>query len=271
MKHRIDAVPATGFALISLFLAGSVSAHISLEKGGTHLSRDGDANLKDGPCGAPGSTRGNKNVYTYTPGETIEVKIVETIPHPSYFRIAFDKDGNDGFLEPKSIKPIDPARACPFNAADKCGASDFNNSPEVLMDNVDPHASASAGTPYTWQVTLPNVTCDNCTLQVIQVMQDTVHGAYNPVKGDPADLPYYVADIYHQCIDIVLAGDLAPGGDAGAVTSGGTGGAPGSKDSGGCSVGGVGTSRTLAGWYAAALGLAWLRVRGARARRSRVA
>jgi hypothetical protein len=210
-----------GLALSVAAFAATASAHISLEQGGIHKSRYGETVLKDAPCGVTGGTRG-ENVYTYKAGETIEVKLIETIPHPGYFRIAFDDDGDDDFIEPASIKPVDPARACPFNAADKCGESDFDNSPAVLMDNLDPHLPVSFGAEYSWQVKLPDVACDNCTLQVMQVMEDTIHGAYNPVPGDPADVPY-VADNYHQCIDLVLTKDPAPP-------------APPSSDDGGCSV-----------------------------------
>lgn len=221
------------FSLSLVALAGTASAHISLEKGGTHNSRYGDAVLKDAPCGQKDGTRGT-NIYTYEAGETIEVKLVETIPHPSYFRIAFDNDGDDAFIEPASIKPIDPARPCPVNAADKCGDSDFDNSPAVLMDNLDPHLAGQAGPDYSWQVQLPDVTCDNCTLQVIQVMEDNAfHGAYNPVAGDPADNPY-VADIYHQCIDLVLTAK-----EGGTNSAASKPAAAQSMDSGGCTVAGA--------------------------------
>src|SRR5439155_27217926 len=163
MKH--NALSSLGFAA-ALCLAAPAAAHISLEKGGTHISRDGDANLKEGPCGLAGSTRGT-HVYTYAPGATIIISIVETIPHPSYFRIAFDTDGNDGFKEPASIKPIDPNRKCPINSMDHCGAADFYNTPEVLpnMDHLNPHLAGSGTPTYTWGVKLPNVECINCTPQ----------------------------------------------------------------------------------------------------------
>ena len=270
MKLQLNALlPATALALAGLLLSGVAGAHISLEKGGGLKSRNGDVNLKAGPCGLAGSKRGT-NIYTYAPGETVDIKITETIPHPSYFRIAFDKDGDDGFVDPKSIKPIDPARPCPFNADDKCGttdaANDFYNTPEVLMDNLDPHLSNSRfGSPYSWQVTLPNVTCDNCTLQIIQVMEDTVHGAYNPDPADPS-LP----DIYHQCLDVVLDGPLQPTDDAGA-TGGVKTTAPASKDSGGCSVGAARASGARSTGYAALLGLALVGARRrTRSRRVRV-
>lgn len=217
--------------LSCLCLGLPASAHISLEQGGTHLSRYG-AYLKAAPCGVSGGTRGT-HIYTYAPGQKITVKFKETVPHPSYFRFAFDNDGDNDFKEPASIKPIDPARPCPYNLADKCGKSDFYNSPTVLpgMDNLEPHLAAQTKGTYTFQVTLPNVECNNCTLQLIQVMQDTSHGAYNPFPGDPNDTPY-VADIYHQCIDLILKRSNS---DAGADARADGASADGSADADGAS------------------------------------
>ena len=199
----------------SLFAAQTASAHISLERGGTHKSRYGDDEQKQGVCGRVGGTRGT-NIYTYEPGETITVKVSEFIPHPGYFRFAFDTDGDDGFLDPRSIKPIDPKRKCPFNEHDQCGKSDFYNNETVLpgLDNLEPHLSGGQKT-YTFQVKLPNVECDNCTLQIIQVMEDTVHGAYNTSEQNPDGS---LEDVYHQCIDIVLK--RKTGGDAGVRDAG---------------------------------------------------
>ena len=200
-----------------LAIAQPAAAHISLEEGGTHKSRYGDGELKWGPCGKSGGTRG-PNVYTYASGQKITVTVMETIPHPGYFRFAFDNDGDDAFIEPASIKPIDPNRRCPNGPTDRCGASDFYNSSAVLagMDNLNPHLTAAQGTKYTWEVALPDVECNNCTLQLIQVMEDDLtHGPYDPTPG------VGVADIYHQCIDIVLKrpADAGTGGtnDAGST------------------------------------------------------
>ena len=221
-----------------LAIAQPAAAHISLEEGGTHKSRYGDGELKAGPCGKAGGTRGT-NVYTYSSGQKITVTVVETIPHPGYFRFAFDNDGDDAFIEPASIKPIDPNRKCPNDPTDRCGVSDFYNSPAVLpgMDNLNPHLTAAFGTRYTWEVPLPDVECNSCTLQLIQVMEDDLtHGPYDPTPG------VGVADIYHQCIDIVLkrpadagtggtndAGSMSdvrppPSGDAGSTDTGAGGG-----------------------------------------------
>ena len=160
--------------------------------------------IKDGPCGMKGGTRG-ENVYTYKEGETVQVELVEYIPHPGYFRIAFDDDGDDDFVTPASIKPVDPARMCPFNDLDKCGESDFYNNDTVLpdMDNLYPHIKSDLGTKYMFDVKMPKVECDNCTLQILQVMEDTIHGAYNPDNEPNSGLP----DVYFTCIDLVLEHD----------------------------------------------------------------
>ena len=63
--------------------------------------------------------------------------------------------------------------------------------------------------PYTQTVTLPSTPCENCTLQVIQMMYDKP--PYGPAGG---------ADIYFQCVDIALRVGGAPAGpDAGPGTT----------------------------------------------------
>jgi MYXO-CTERM domain-containing protein len=186
------------------FAAGmcwTLQAHAHINMSGALMSRGGDE--KNFPCDG---TRGAGPVYTFEPGSTITLSVNEVIPHPSYFRITFDDAGEDAFVEPKSIKPIDPTRACPFDANDKCDAADYCNvksasgGPTVLWDNLNPHLAGATKT-YTWNVKLPNVECDSCVIQVLQIMEDTVHGAYCPT-GSCTD--FSAEDIYHRCIDIQL-------------------------------------------------------------------
>ena len=153
-----------------LCAANGASAHINLA---SHDGRNG--NQKLGPC--EGEARGGM-VYTYEPGETITVAVDEYIPHPGWFRIAFDADGEDDLLPPSSIDP-----------------PEFDVNDAVLMDNLDPHDSG--GGMRSWEVTLPDVECDNCTLQVIQVMLDKL-------PYDPQDTGAFSNDIYYRCIDIEL-------------------------------------------------------------------
>src|SRR5687768_14244914 len=97
---------------MAIVLAALLLGHISLERSDTHLSRYGDGEQKDAPCGRKDGKRGT-NVYGYRPGETITITLTEFVTHPGYFRIAFDDDGDDAFVDPQSIKPIDPERQCP--------------------------------------------------------------------------------------------------------------------------------------------------------------
>src|SRR5688500_12046379 len=156
-----------------MLVAQTAHAHIDLDQaGGTHESRYGAAAIKDGPCGQAGGTRGD-NVYEYKPGSTIEIKVSEFVQHPGYFRIAFDDDGDDSFVTPVSIT----GEHGDCGGDPKCGPGmeDFCNNDTVLIDNLDPHASEGIFAPakdWTWKVKLPNVECDNCTLQIIQVMTD---------------------------------------------------------------------------------------------------
>ncbi|MDD9935803.1 MAG: MYXO-CTERM sorting domain-containing protein [Myxococcales bacterium] len=215
--------------LLVAAVAFPAAAHIDADQAGTHLTRYGAANIKQGPCGLTGGERGT-NIYTYEPGETITVSVTEYIGHPGYFRIAFDDDGDDDFVNPQTVDPIN--RECMPDPADKCGASDFFNNDTVLMDNLDPHDYPPFGMQptYTWEVTLPDVECDNCTLQILQVMTDPpgIHAPYDP--------SYTSDDLYYQCIDLVLkrgadgTDDPDPGMDPG--TDPGTDPAPGMEPGG---------------------------------------
>lgn len=200
--------------------AGQALAHIDLQRAGTHVAmyEQGPAgrDTKIEPCGNGEDAVPTGAEYTYRPGETITVSLAEYVPHPGYFRIAFDEDGFDDFVSPRWIVPIEPENregGCPINDEDQCRVGDymtdgdFYNNDAVLMDNLNPHTRATAQRSYTWQVTLPDVECDNCTLQIIQVMMDpagTAHGVYNTTPGDNND-------IYHQCVAIKLSASAVPG------------------------------------------------------------
>lgn len=204
-----SALLALGFAA-----ASPASAHINMD--GPLKDRGGDQ--KTAPCG--GRERG-VTTYTFEPGATITLGVTETIAHDGYFRISFDDDGADGFKDPQSIAPINPDRygsgkKCQGTPEDRCGESDFCNvmssdgGPTVLWDNLDPHLGASSGRnkKWSWTVTLPNVECDNCTLQVMQVMEDPLGSAHGPFDGED--------DLYYRCVDIVLK--KGAGGTTGVAT-----------------------------------------------------
>ncbi|MBM4361702.1 MAG: lytic polysaccharide monooxygenase [Deltaproteobacteria bacterium] len=206
---------------LTLLLPASALGHIRIDyPGGSHLTRVPGDNNKEGPCGLAGAPRG-ENVYTYEAGSTIQVSVKETISHPSYFRIAFDDDGDDAFADPAWIDP--PNREClandPTDFCKKGEGGDFFNNDSVLMDNLEQHnyqepiIGGDNGPVYTFDVKLPDVACDNCTLQIIQVMQDPapIHAPYTPGEED----------IYYQCIDLVLTKAATPDAGPPPVGSGG--------------------------------------------------
>ncbi len=161
--------------------------------------------LKAGPCGVAGSARGTA-VTTFEAGETITIAWDETIDHPGHFRISFDDDGDDAFVDPRSF-------------------SDLNTAPSVLLDGI---TDRPGGGRYSQQLTLPDVECSRCTLQVVQVMTD------KPPYGDGNDL-------YYQCADLVLRRTGAGGAGAGGAGGAGAGGAGrGGSGAGGAGRGGAG-------------------------------
>jgi hypothetical protein len=96
--------------------------------------------------------------------------------------------------------------------------------PTVMLDLI-PDVQGSfpaAGRRYEQVITLPNIECTNCTLQLTQMMTDKP--------------PYTTAltsdDIYYQCADLVLSASApppmvdagVPNGDAATTDPGGTSG-----------------------------------------------
>ncbi|WP_170136608.1 SCE4755 family polysaccharide monooxygenase-like protein [Nannocystis exedens] len=164
--HRF-AFPVLAFASVAV-TATAASAHIALS---SPLPRH--VEQKSGPCGVgPNDMRGAE-VATFQGGETIMVRWTETVDHPGHFRISFDDDGHDDFADP-------------------AGYDDFYSNSAVLVDEIaDKQGSQQM---YEQAVTLPLMSCDNCTLQLVQVMTDKP--------------PYEVGtnDLYYQCADIVLMG-----------------------------------------------------------------
>ena len=110
------------------------------------------------------------------PGATIAVQFNETINHAGFYRISFDDDGQDAFVAPSTRAMVQTAP--PFTLP-------------VLVNNI----ADKSGGAYTVMVTLPNVECERCTLQLIQVMVAASVTSWDP-GGDQ--------DIYFTCADIAL-------------------------------------------------------------------
>lgn len=226
--HPRLVLPALGCLLGTLLWpAGPARAHIDLD----WPTDRGCADQKSGPCGGGCDAR-SENVTVLPPGATITVQWTETVPHPSHYRIAFDDDGIDAFEAPTGYDDIQTSPSLP-----------------VLLDGIEDRDGTGA---YEAQVTLPDIECETCTLQLIQVMYDKP--------------PWDTNDIYYRCADIALrSGTPAPvdagPGQGGADAGPGNGGEPGGGGSGCHSAGGGSVGGGLLLLLAAVL----LRRSGARA------
>lgn len=130
-----------------------VFAHARIKVTGALVPRSNDAGIKTGPCG--GLPR-LAQPATYAPGSTITVTWEETINHPGRYEFYFSPANDQNFQLLATIN-----------------------------DNQD-----GGGLPhqYTANITLPNVQCNACTLQMIQVMTE------NPAAPS----------LYFSCADIRL-------------------------------------------------------------------
>jgi hypothetical protein len=189
---------------LALFVSVPAAAHVRLEypppRYPAPTGFDSGVQLKDAPCGVTGDSRttDTSRITTFEAGETITVRFRETIGHPGHYRIAFDEDGQDDLVDPAGFDDIQDPPSLP-----------------ILLDGIADNPGTGT---YEVQITLPNTPCNNCTLQLIQVMTDKP--------------PYVLGtdDVYHQCADIVLTG---PGGG-----SGGSSGSGGTTNTGGTTNGG---------------------------------
>ncbi len=179
---------------MALTLASSVaSAHIDLNNPPARF-QDPLQDQKIGPCGAEG---GRANVTDLVAGQTVELQWDETVQHDSYFRLAFLEDG-DAFPNPEDFDAYcDPAE------------SEWCIEDGILDDQIE-------GT-FTYQWTVPEIECDNCTLQLIQVMYD--------------DDGFQLNDLYFDCADVTVS----IGGGTTAATTTSSGGDGGSTGDGGAS------------------------------------
>lgn len=184
-------------------------------------------------CGQTGLPRGT-NVTTLAPGATITVTWKETVDHPGHYRISFDNDGENFFIPPNAT------------------ATTVGMDPTVMIDliaDVQGGTLPAGGRMYSQQITLPNIECTTCTLQVIQLMTDK----------SPYTTTATSDDIYFQCADITLSNTTPPPGPDAGVGGDDAGTTPPPGDEGGCSTGGHGAALPV--------GLAFLALVGRRRRR----
>jgi hypothetical protein len=172
---------------------------------------------KLGPCGNEAGGTPTGAITTFAPGATITVTINEVIFHPGHYRAALA-------VNSQSELPAEPV-VTPDTTP--CGTAAIESPAvyPVLGDGLLTHTTAFTA-PQSFQITLPtNVTCTNCTLQIIEFMAE--HGLNNPGGC-----------FYHHCANIAILPDAGtttadggmgmpmpgmPGADGGMGAPGGTG------------------------------------------------
>ena len=176
---------------------------------------------KAAPCGDNGDAVATNMVTTYQEGDTFTLSLTEMIPHPGHYRVALALEPDLSDLPPEPI--VTPG-------ATPCGSAPIDPNPvfPVLADGVFEHDSPLVG-EQSIDITLPKgVTCENCTLQVIEFMSDHA-------LNDPGGC------YYHHCAVISIEGEGGTSGaddggsddDGGATTATTMTSADGSGDDGG--------------------------------------
>ncbi len=243
MKLSWIAAPAILFSF-----APVANAHIEMLTPQPRYPRGMDQDNKACPCGVGESNRlcnveGDRSdvdrdparVTTLVAGQMLTIRWDEYIGHAGRYRVAFDMDGAD--LE------------------------DFNAN--SVLDIADPAGSVGntgGGSIWEVEVQVPDVECDNCTMQLIQMMD----GNQDDPVGDPIG-----RSSYYTCADIRIVSadtpDAGPGPadpDAGVSPADPDAGESGGGDDGGGAVGG-GCSTSGSGasglWLLALGALFWRR------------
>lgn len=223
-------------ALTTLTFGSSAAAHFELDapKAASATQNGGKG---PSPCGPDTST--TDNVTEVMGGSMLELKIRETVFHPGHYRVALAINSRDeidpakpnGLKEPV-VKDAQGMVLDPEGPGNSSTAAIMNPPVfPVLADGLFPHTMDMD--PFEGEVAIPNITCNSCTLQVIEFMGS--HAA-----------DYF----YRHCANLKITADpnkppFDPNGGGGG--SGGMGGGGGSGGAGGSSGGAGGSAGTGTG------------------------
>jgi hypothetical protein len=170
------------------------SAHFKLVEPASWLIEDqrGDPQ-KAGPCGGTNADYGKPSyaVTKVTGGQKLHIKVLETIYHPGHYRIALAVNS------PTEL-PVDPETATTQTERGPRSVSAKIQDPvqaPVIVDGLWPHTAKPDGA-FETDITVPNISCRRCTLQVLQFMAE--HGPNNPGNYS-----------YHHCAVLQISADPA--------------------------------------------------------------
>ncbi len=146
--------------IIAFCSAGSAQAHIMLEQPTGWIVTNGLGDpQKEEPCGTSVGTASNV-VTTLQAGSKITVRGTETVFHPGHFRLAIARE-RDQLITPVPVVQGNDCKSAPIQAPAIA---------PVLLDGLLPRSSPSANGSYQQELTVPDIACDDCTLQLLQFM-----------------------------------------------------------------------------------------------------
>lgn len=227
---RAPAAAALAAAALSAIDPAVAHAHFTLLEPACYSEQNrlGDPQ-KSAPCGQADPGRPAEmtgDVTTYVQGQTITLKVEETIFHPGHYRVSIAPD-------PESLPP-DP-EVTPGSTP--CGSTVIETDPKLplVADGLLVHTTALTG-EQSVEIKLPDdLTCENCTLQVSEFMSN--HGINNPGGC-----------FYHHCATItIVPREGEPTGSGGAGGESGEGGAASSSNSSSSSGSGDGGTASAGG------------------------
>ncbi|MGB7217539.1 MAG: SCE4755 family polysaccharide monooxygenase-like protein [Vicinamibacterales bacterium] len=180
------------FASLLLVVPAVARAHFKLLEPASWLVEDdrGDPQ-KGGPCGGSNTDFGKPSyiIGKVVGGSKLHIKVQETIYHPGHYRVALAVNS------PLEL-PLDPVAAViqtPQGPRSISGTINVPPQPPVLADGLFYHQTRATA-PFETDVTLPNISCPKCTLQVVQFMDQ--HAFNNPGGYT-----------YHHCADLQITAD----------------------------------------------------------------
>ena len=179
-------------SVVLLLVPVATQAHFKLLAPASWIIEDerGDPQ-KAAPCGGTNTDFGKPSwaVTQATGGSALHIRVQETIYHPGHYRVALAVNS------PTEL-PVDPkATTMDTDRGPRSVSAEIMSpvQPPVLADGLFVH-QAKADSPFETDVTLPNINCRRCTIQVIQFMEQ--HAVNNPGMFT-----------YHHCATVQITAD----------------------------------------------------------------
>ncbi|HEX3774727.1 MAG TPA: SCE4755 family polysaccharide monooxygenase-like protein, partial [Polyangiaceae bacterium] len=226
-----------------LVLALSLSVLCSSETAFAHFNLTAptpNTTSTDGGMGSPPCGVGTASgvITPVQGGHPITIKIDEFVGHTGFYRVALALDSPTELPLDSVVKDASGNILPPSGKPSGISASAAYEDPPVfpvVMDHLFVHTASPTDQTFQGDVTLPNVNCDKCTLQVLEFMQGHPFNTATPPDTGPGG-GYF----YRHCADLKITADpsmpvFVPSG------GGGAGGAS-SAGSAGTSSGGAATS-----------------------------